>query len=134
MAYTQFNILAIYIWHIHGHSHYFASILWCNSISIQTSYEIVRYINPITYNNFVIQFPYHIDKIVHILPFIILYSFKEPWEISHSLISLSSHLLWASMNRFDINQIYNLHPKLTKKQMTMIWIIAICGHLLPAII
>ena len=134
MAYTQFNILAIYIWHLHGHSRYFASILWCNSYSIQLSYELTKFINPLTYTNFRAQLPCHADTIAHLLPFIILYSLKEPWEISHSLISLSSHLLWGSMNYFDINRIYDLNPKLTKKQMTQLWFIVILGHFIPGIV
>jgi hypothetical protein len=128
IPYTQCNLIAIFIWHMTGKSSYFASILWCNSIAIQISYDFGRYVNYTTFIRFSSKIPLHLDKFAHIAPFIILYPIKENWQITHSLFSLSCHLLWGSINLFDLNQLYSLNPKLMKKEITLLWLAAGFGH------
>jgi len=130
MVYTQCNVLAIYIWLISGQSPYFAGILWSNSIAIEVSYEIFGYLTPMIAKDLKSKIPFYLDTVAHIAPFILLYSVKEPWQLSHSLQSLQFNLLWGLMNCFDLNYIYQFKPKMTKKQIITIWLINICSHFL----
>ena len=127
------NVMGMYIWYLSGQSSYFASILWCNSIAIELGYEIFRWQAPITYHNLRLCIPLNLDIIAHIAPLFILYYLKEPWQLSHSLLSLSCNLLWGGMNLFDLNYIYQFHPKITKTQCNILWIFTLTGHFIPAI-
>ena len=128
MVYTQINVLAVYVWYISGKSPYYASILWSNSIAIEISYEFFGYLTPTIAKDLKSKIPFYLDNVAHIAPFIILYPIKQPWELSHSLLSLHFNMLWALMNYFDLNYIYQFKPKMTKKQLITIWLINICSH------
>lgn len=107
--------------------------LLCNSTGILFSYESVGFFAPETFKNHRSKYIYYpvLNFIAHYLIFgiALIPGMKKRilglrWY--HPFISYSVHRLWGKYN--DVNEVYEMEPKLNDKQKKEIWRMAFLGH------
>lgn len=107
--------------------------LLCNSTGILFSYECVGFFAPKSFKNHRQKYLFYpfLNFIAHYLIFGIALIpgmkkrvLKLHWY--HPFISFGIHRLWGTYN--DVNELYEMEPKLTKKQQRDIWKTAFIGH------